>query len=357
MSKNKLYNYFLIEFLKNYLVLLLAFSLIIWVTQAVRLLDLITQDGNSIITYIKYSILQFPRIFSKISMLFFFIGLFWTILKFEESNELRVIWLIGISKKNFKNFLYKACFLLIFIIIILKNFIVPYSNKYSRDLLLNTELESFQNLIKENNFNNPAKNVTLYIEKKNTINEYKNIFFFEKKEKGSRVIIAQNGSFFSKKENLLIFSEGIIFEYQQDKKPTKANFDKLSIDISSFVKKKTDYFKFSEILSEDLFYKFLYDENFNQKLGSLSQLNQRIIYPFFLLILIQVLSFLFYPQVMNLNYLGYKYFVFIYGFILIMGLELFSNLLSKSIIYSILLYFYFLLPYIVNKFFLRKINE
>jgi len=357
MSKNKLYNYFLIQFLKNYLVLLLAFSLILWVTQAVRLLDLITQDGNSIITYIKYSILQFPRIFSKISILFFFIGLFWTILQFEESNELRSIWLIGISKKNLENFLYKVCFLIIILIIILRNFIIPYSNKYSRDLLINTEVESFKNLIKENNFNNPAKNITMYIEKKNTINEYKNIIFFEKNENSSRVIIAKDSFFFSKKENFLVFSEGLIIDHQKDKKPTSAKFDKLSINISSFVKKTTDYYKFSEFLSENLLYKLLYDENLNQKLGSISQLNQRIIYPFFLLILIQVSSFLFYSPVTKLNYFNYKFFIFIYGFILIIGLELFSDLLSKAIIYNILLYFYFLFPYIINKFFLRKINE
>ncbi len=51
MRKNKLGYYFAQEFLKNYLSILFAFGLIIWITQAVRMLDLIGDDGNSITTY------------------------------------------------------------------------------------------------------------------------------------------------------------------------------------------------------------------------------------------------------------------------------------------------------------------
>ena len=47
MKKNKLGYYFIQEFLKNYLSILFAFGLIIWITQAVRLLDLIGEEGNS----------------------------------------------------------------------------------------------------------------------------------------------------------------------------------------------------------------------------------------------------------------------------------------------------------------------
>ncbi len=61
MKKNKLGYYFIREFLKNYLSILLAFGLIIWITQAVRLLDLITEDGNSI----KYLFFIYIIIFTK----------------------------------------------------------------------------------------------------------------------------------------------------------------------------------------------------------------------------------------------------------------------------------------------------
>ena len=69
MKKNKLGYYFIQEFLKNYLSILLAFGLIIWITQAVRLLDLIGEEGNSIQTYFLYIISILPKFFSRISLI------------------------------------------------------------------------------------------------------------------------------------------------------------------------------------------------------------------------------------------------------------------------------------------------
>ena len=117
MKKNKLGYYFIKEFLKNYLSILLAFGLIIWITQAVRLLDLIGEEGNSIKTYFTYIALIFPKIFSRISLIIFFVSLIVTIIKFEDNNELKALWLSGVKKKQFIYFLLKSSLFLILIIL------------------------------------------------------------------------------------------------------------------------------------------------------------------------------------------------------------------------------------------------
>ena len=100
MKKNKLGYYFIQEFLKNYLSILFAFGLIIWITQAVRLLDLIGEEGNSIKTYFLYVLSIMPKYFSRISLIIFFISLVVTISKFEDHNELRALWFSGLEKKK-----------------------------------------------------------------------------------------------------------------------------------------------------------------------------------------------------------------------------------------------------------------
>ena len=72
MTKNKLGYYFVKEFLKNYLSLLFVFSLIIWITQSVKLLSLIGEQGNSVLTYFIYIFLILPKFFSKLSLIIFF---------------------------------------------------------------------------------------------------------------------------------------------------------------------------------------------------------------------------------------------------------------------------------------------
>ena len=107
MKKNKLGYYFVQEFLKNYLSILIAFGLIIWITQAVRLLDLIGEEGNSIKTYFTYIALILPKILSRISLIIFFVSLLVTIIKFDDNNELRALWLSGVKKKQFIFFFIK----------------------------------------------------------------------------------------------------------------------------------------------------------------------------------------------------------------------------------------------------------
>ena len=58
MLKNKIYNYIFIDIIKNFLTILITFTLIAWTVRAVNFLDLMIEDGFSINIYAKYSLLN-----------------------------------------------------------------------------------------------------------------------------------------------------------------------------------------------------------------------------------------------------------------------------------------------------------
>jgi len=66
MFKNKIFNYFFLEFFKIFLLITLSLSILIWMTQAARLLELITEYGNPISVYIKYILSIYPKILRNI---------------------------------------------------------------------------------------------------------------------------------------------------------------------------------------------------------------------------------------------------------------------------------------------------
>ena len=213
MKKNKLGYYFIQEFLKNYLSILLAFGLIIWITQAVRLLDLIGEEGNSIQTYFLYILSILPKFFSRISLIIFFISFVVTISKFEDHNELRALWFSGLEKKKFINYLLRTSTILIIILVIIRCFIVPYFSNYSRYLLLNSGVGAIGPLLKQNNFNNPLKKITIYVGKKNLIDELEDIILFEDNAETKKTIVAKSGVIINKNnKNLLVLVDGSIQE-------------------------------------------------------------------------------------------------------------------------------------------------
>ena len=81
-----------------FLLALFGISAIIWVFQAVNFLDIMIEDGRDYLVYFSYSILNFPKIFSRLFPFVLFFSLFYITLRYEMNNELLIFWNFGINK-------------------------------------------------------------------------------------------------------------------------------------------------------------------------------------------------------------------------------------------------------------------
>ena len=357
MKKNKLGYYFIKEFFKNYISILFAFGLIIWITQAVRLLDLISEDGNSISTYFLYILSTLPKVISRLFIIIFFISLLVTISRFENHNELRAIWFSGLDKKKFINYLVQYSILFTFLIILIRLFIVPYFSNYSRYLILNSEVGSIAPLIKQNNFNNPLKELTVYVAKKNQINEIEEIILFENNEEKTKTIVAKSGVIIKENnKNLLVLVDGSIQEKNKNGKISILDFDKITLDLKQYNKKAGDHFKFHEMFTFELIKK-LKDENILEvkihKQNIINELSYRIVLPLFIpsLVILGFCLIAINKEFINNNLI--KIIIFLAGiFIIIVG-EILLNLSSKINHINLILFITPFLFLIINKLLLN----
>ena len=88
-----------------------AISLIVWVIQGVNLLDIVSEQGHGLRVYFIYTILNLPKIFSKLLIFTYFLTLFVVLSRYEENNEILVFWTNGIKKITFINFIGKLSFI------------------------------------------------------------------------------------------------------------------------------------------------------------------------------------------------------------------------------------------------------
>ena len=353
MKKNKFGYYFIREFLKNYLSIIFAFGLIIWITQAVRLLDLISEDGNSINIYFLYILSTLPKIISRIFIIVFFISLIVTISRFENYNELRAIWFSGLDKKKFINYLLKYSYLLTLLIILIRLFVVPYFSNYSRYLLLNSEVGSIAPLIKQNNFNNPLKELTVYVGKKNQINEIEEIILFEDNKEKTKTIVAKSGVIIKENnKNLLVLVDGSVQEKNKNGKISILDFDKITLDLNQYDKKTNDYYKFNEMFSFELIEKLLGDSEIRKK-DIIIELNFRVIIPLFIpsLVILGFCLIAINKDLINSNLI--KITIFLAGIFIIFTGEILLNLSSKINHINLLLYISPFLFLIINKLLLN----
>ena len=203
--KKIIYNQLLKDITKFFLLSSLSLSLIIWVIQAVNFLDYISEDGHGLLTYFYITILNFPKIFSRILPFCVFISIFYTLNRYEAKNELVIFWNIGINKIKFVNVLLVVFSLVfLFLQIFLNTLIVPKTLNSAREYIRNSKVDFFPNLIKEKKFIDVVKNLTIFVESKSENGDLKNIYLKDQvKENQSQIIYAESGKIVS--ENGLNF--------------------------------------------------------------------------------------------------------------------------------------------------------
>ena len=103
MLQNKIYQNFIKEILKTFLVILFGLSIIAWTVRAVNFLDLIVESGYSITTYFQYSLLNLFGILTKFIPLSFLIALLIFIIKQIQENEFVILWTSGVKKLKLVN--------------------------------------------------------------------------------------------------------------------------------------------------------------------------------------------------------------------------------------------------------------
>ena len=193
-----------------FVISIMCTSVIIWVFQAVNFLDIIIEDGRDSLVYIKYSLLNFPKIISKIIPFAVFFSFYYVLLRYENNNELMIFWNFGVHKIEIVNFFFKFSFLLMLLQQVLTIFIVPETQSYSRYLLKNSSIDFFEGFIKPKKFNDNIKGLTLFVDEKKNNGELINIYL--KKETDSKnfqITYAKSGFFLSKNnEQILVLKNG-----------------------------------------------------------------------------------------------------------------------------------------------------
>ena len=103
MLQNKIYQNFIKEILKTFLVVLFGLSIIAWTVRAVNFLDLIVESGYSVSIYFQYAFLNLFGILTKFIPLSFLIALMIFIIKQIQENEFVILWTSGVKKLALAN--------------------------------------------------------------------------------------------------------------------------------------------------------------------------------------------------------------------------------------------------------------
>ena len=343
-----------------FIVLLLCLTLIIWVIQAVNFLDFVSEDGHGFRIYFSYTLLNFPKILSRLFCLVFFISVIYILIRYENNNELILFWTLGINKIEFIKNLTKFSLLFLIIHIILTSLVVPITQDLARSYLRTSEVNFYGNFIKTQTFNDTIKGTTIYSEKKDEDGILYNIFI--KKEidnENFQTIYAKRGLFEEDKNRspvLVLFDgENTIIKNNEI---TNIGFSKFDLNLSNTKTNTITYIKTQELTTLNLLRCLKLINKINlffikitkKRIENCSKENnhniikeayKRLLIPLYIPVLTLISFLLIISSKENSNYLKFRVFVFLFGLITIIFSEITTKFISNIFINNIKI---FILP-------------
>jgi len=363
MFSNKIYNHFFQELSKDFIIVLFTFTSIVWTVQAVNFLDLVVEDGHAVSVYLKYSLLNIPKIFTKFIPLSFLLALIMTIIKFDSENELTILWTSGLNKIKLINFFFKISLILTVIQLSLAAIINPYFLNHSRSLIKSSDVDFISETIKTNQFNDTIKGLTIYVEEKSDNGTMKNIFLRDDKQifkslensKNSKnlTIFAKRGKILKRNKNFLILEDGIIQSENKFKEVESVKFKRTELLLSGLVTKSIIVPKIQETSSRNLFrciaekdteIKIVNCSHKNEKNDILSELNRRFGMPLYIPFVSLMASFLLILREESKYKSLYKYLYFGLAFATLILAEILVRYSGKSLDFALA---YYLAPLIL----------
>ena len=334
---------------------------IIWVLQAVNYLDFVVEDGHGFLVYFKYTLLNFPKIISRIFPFAVFLSFSYILLKYESKNELVIFWNFGIKKIDFINYFIKISFIFVFLSLLLNAIISPFSQDRARSFMRSSDLDFFESILKPKKFIDTVKNLTIYYDKKNEIGDLENIFLKESSNIDSyKMIFAKKGKFeFRGNRKVFVLYNGKTINNKKGK-ISEFEFAKSDFNLSRFNSKTTLHQKTQENSTSDLIKCLLILENpknmsktkinniinnckLENKKNIFKELYIRLIKPFYIIFLISSSLLLVLKSKDESSYQFFRIKIYLLGFLSIVFFEASSSFVGTKFVQNL---FMILLPFL-----------
>ena len=376
--KKIIYRNLATDCVKFFLLTIFTISIIIWVLQAVNYLDFVIEDGHGFFVYFNFTLLSFPKIFSRIYPFSIFLTFAYILLKYEDKNELIIFWNFGVEKIHFINLFIKFSFFFVIISLILNGLIVPTAQDKARSFIRSSNLDFFETALKPKTFVDIVKNLTIYYERKNENGELENMFLNDKSSPNeSQTTIAKTGKFEIRGgKKILVLYDGKTIN-NVNRKTSEFNFSKTDFNISNFGTQTVTAQKIQETSTKDLVLCLLVINNLKKDIDGKIRLGlnnctlinitnvykeiySRLIKPLYITFLVAISLLLILKSKSDQAFKLHKFRIYFLGFLSIIFLESSSKFISTDLmsnlflsilpfILILIIYFYFLIILKVKK--------
>jgi lipopolysaccharide export system permease protein len=218
-------------------IVLVSLTAVIWVTQALRDIDLLTSQGQTVLVFIGITGMIVPLLVMIIAPIALLIAVVHTLNKMSTDSELIVISAAGVAPWTvFRAFMNVAVVVAV-LVALLSAYVAPQGLRKLRDWLTAVSADLVTNIVQPGRFTTIEGGLTIHIRDRNPGGQLVGVFVDDQRNPQERVtVLAEKGEMLENDNGkFLLLQNGSVQRHQADQRdPAIVVFDRYAFDLSRF---------------------------------------------------------------------------------------------------------------------------
>lgn len=217
-------------------VCLLALTGVIWITQALRELDLLTGKGQTFLVFMTVTGLSLPALITVISPVALFIATIYTLNRLNGDSELIVMNAAGMPPQRILRPFLSLAAMVCGMVALMTVYLMPASFQELRDLVTRIRADFVANMVKEGQFTSLDNGITFHFGERSG-EAMLGIFMQDRREPGrTMVYLAERGQISEANgQSYLVLENGSVHRQEPNSRDSSiVAFERYAIDLSAF---------------------------------------------------------------------------------------------------------------------------
>jgi lipopolysaccharide export system permease protein len=220
-----------------FLLVLISLTAVIWVTQALRDIDLMTSQGQTILVFVGITGLIIPLLVLVIAPIALLIAAAHTLNKLSTDSEIIVMNAAGMSPWFLFRAFMSVAIVVSIIVMAISAYFAPKGLRMLRDWLTEVRANVVSTIVQPGRFTSIQTNVTLHIRERQRNGQLVGIFLDDQRNPNERItVLAETGELLDNDNGtFLVLQKGLVQRQEVGKiDPTMVVFDRYAFDLSQF---------------------------------------------------------------------------------------------------------------------------
>jgi lipopolysaccharide export system permease protein len=219
----------------GFLLVLINLTLVIWITQILRQVDLITNQGQTILVFLRITGLLVPILMQVIAPIAIVIAVSYALTKLNGDSEMVVVNAAGISPRRVFRPVLLSCIVVAIFVGYISSYLSPRLQRQMAQEVAKVRTDVVSNIVRPGQFVTVDRGLIFHIREKRGENQFQGVFIDDTRNEDEHItIVAEHGQIRKQGESaFLIMRDGNIERRRaKERDPAIVLFDQYAFDLT-----------------------------------------------------------------------------------------------------------------------------